>query len=373
MEIDVNILTFGTVLALVILVLLLFRKRGSEGDRTAELKTRLDQMDTRTQEVMGRLGQISDDTRKSRAELSKALQDRLDQVSQRMGQSLETAAGKTAKSIGEVETRLKVIDEAQKGIEAISSDFVDLQNILSNKQARGAFGEFQLENLVADALPPSAYVFQATLSNGKRADCLILMPHPHDPIVVDAKFPLEGFRALMEARGKADQKKAEATFKADVLRHVTAISEKYIIAGETADSAMMFLPSEAIFAELHANFPETVDKSHRAKVWVVSPNTLMAALHTVVSILKDARIQEQAGLIQKEVGALMDDIGRLKDRVSNLSKHFHLAEKDIGKIVTSTDKITRHVERIEAVQLDDEGAEESIETIARPRLVKDEG
>lgn len=373
MEIDVNILVIAAALAIGGLVVFLLRRKGAEGGSAAELKVLLEQMEAQNRELSVRLTQIADDGRKSQNELSKALQDRLDQVSQTMGQSLETAATKTAKSIGEVETRLKAIDEAQKGIEAISSEFVDLQNILSNKQARGAFGEFQLENLVTDALQPSAYAFQKTLSNGKRVDCLILMPHPHAPIVVDAKFPLEGYRALMDAKGKADQKKAAAAFKADVLKHVSDISEKYIIPGETAESALMFLPSEAIYAELYANFPEAVDKSHRARVWIVSPTTLMAALHTVRAVLKDVRMQEQAGLIQKEVGALMDDIGRLKDRVSNLSKHFHLAEKDVGMIVTSTDKITRHVEHIEAVQLEDDPADERLEEGTRPRLVEDKG
>ncbi|MEE8371491.1 MAG: DNA recombination protein RmuC, partial [Sphingomonadales bacterium] len=286
------------------------RSRGGSG-AAGELRSLLEDMDSRNRELSGRLAQIADDGRKSQAELTKALEDRLDKVSQRMGLSLETAAGKTAKSIGEIEIRLKVIDEAQKNIEALSSDIVGLQDILSDKQARGAFGEVQLENLVIAALPPSAYKFQETLSNGKRADCLILLPNPPGPIVVDAKFPLEGYRALREAKGEAELKKATTAFTAGVLKHVNDISERYIIAGETAESALMFLPSEAIYAELHANFPGTVDKSYKARVWIVSPTTLMATLHTIRAVLKDVRMREQAGLIQKEVGALMADIERL--------------------------------------------------------------
>ena len=373
MEIDVTILIFAAVLAIAAFLVLFRRGKGTQGGSATELKALLVQMEDQNRELAGRLAQIADDGRKSQAELSKALQDRLDQVSHRMGQSLENSAAKTAKTIGQIQTRLKVIDEAQKNIEALSTDIVGLQDILSNKQARGTFGEMQLEDLVRLALPPNAYVFQKTLSNDKRADCLILLPYPPGPIAVDAKFPLESFRTMAGAKDDGQKAAAAKTFVADVLKHVKAISEKYIIPGETAESALLFLPSEAVYAELHANFPETVEKSYRARVWIVSPTTLMATLHTIRAILKDVRMREQAGLIQKEVRVLLADTERLTDRVGNLSKHFGLAEKDIREIEISTGKITRHVERIEEVRLEDESSAEAIEKVARPRLVEDQG
>ena len=374
MEFDVNILIIAAVLALGGLLFFLSWKGVPGGGSTAELKALLEKMEAQNRELSGRLTQIADDGRKSQTELAKVLQDRLDQVSQRMGQSLEKSATKTAETIGQVQARLKVIDEAQKNIEALSNDIVGLQDILSNKQARGAFGEVQLEDLVRSALPPNAYEFQKTLSNGKRVDCLILLPNPPGPIAVDAKFPLESYHALSAAKDEAAKAAAGKTFAADLLKHVNDIAGKYILAGETAESALMFLPSEAVYAELYANFPATVEKSYRARVWIVSPTTLMATLHTIRAVLKDVRMREQAGLIQKEVHSLLADAERLKGRVSNLSKHFGLAEKDIREIETSTGKITRHVERIEAVQLEEsEETAESLEPIARPRLVKDEG
>lgn len=373
MEIDVTILVFAALLAIGGLLVFLLRRKGVESGSVAELKVLLKQMEAQNRELSGRLAQIAEDGRKSQRELAKVLQDRLDQVSQRMGQSLENSATKTAETIGQIQTRLKVIDEAQKNIEALSTDIVGLQDILSNKQARGAFGEIQLENLVEAALPPNAYTFQKTLSNSKRVDCLILLPDPPGPIAVDAKFPLESYHALSAAKDDGARAAAAKNFAADMLKHVKDISEKYIIPGETAESALLFLPSEAVYAELHANFPATVEKSYRARVWIVSPTTLMATLHTIRAVLKDVRMREQAGLIQKEVHILLADAERLKGRVGNLAKHFDLAEKDIREIEISTGKITRHVERIEAVQLEDDSADERLAEETRPRLVEDKG
>ncbi len=373
MEIDVTILIFTALLAIGGILVFLMRRKGLESGSAAELKVLLKQMEAQNRELSGRLAQIADDGRKSQMELAKVLQDRLDQVSQRMGQSLENSATKTAETIGRVQTHLKVIDEAQKKMAELSGNIMGLQDILDNKQARGAFGEVQLKDLVRSALPPNAYTFQKTLSNGKRVDCLILLPDPPGPIAVDAKFPLESYRALTAAKDEGAKAAAGKTFAADLLKHVHDIAGKYILAGETAESALMFLPSEAVYAELHAKFPETVEKSYRARVWIVSPTTLMATLHTIRAVLKDVRMREQAGLIQKKVHILLTDAERLKGRVGNLAKHFNLAEKDIREIETSTGKITRHVERIEAVQLEDDSAEERLEKVDRPRLVEDKG
>jgi DNA recombination protein RmuC len=270
-----------------------------------------------------------------------------------MGESLEQSAEKTALTMASLQERLAVIDTAQRNITALSEQVVSLQDILANKQARGAFGEIQMGDIVTAALPPSAYEFQKTLANGRRADCLVLLPDPPGPIVIDAKFPLESYAALRNAGDEAAKTLAERALRADVLTHVKAIAERYICPGETAESALMFLPSEAIYAELHANFRDVVEKSYRQRVWIVSPTTLMATLNTVRAVLKDVRMREQAGLIQKEVLALTGDVGRLQERVEKLKTHFSQAEGDIRQIDTSADKILRRAGRIEEVQLGD--------------------
>ena len=313
-----------------------------------------------TSALEGRLNQMSAQTAKDTAEMNRTLAERLDKVSQRMGDSLEKGSKNTTDALGELKVRLAVIDEAQKNITDLSGQMVGLQDILSNKQARGAFGEIQLNDLVSNILPPNAYDFQAQMSNGKRADCLIKLPNPPGPIVVDAKFPLESYHLLRGAENDEQFRKAASRFRADILKHVKDISEKYIINGETAESALMFLPSEAVYAELHANFSDVVEKSYRARVWIVSPTTLMATLNTVRAILKDVRMREQAGVIQKEVTILMDDVGRLDDRVEKLHIHFQRAEKDISAIKTSTRKITSRAERIEGLQLQEGESPEAV-------------
>ena len=299
----------------------------------------------------GRLSQMSEQSAAERAELLRTLQERLDGVSKRMGESLEKSATKTASSLGELGKHLNVIDQAQKNISDLAGQVVGLQDILDNKQTRGAFGEVQLENLVTSILPPSAYDFQASLSNQRRVDCLIQLPKPPGPIAVDAKFPLESYHALRNSEDDTQLKAAQRAFRTAVRKHVKDIQERYILPVETADSALMFLPSEAVYAELHANFPETVEQSYRARVWIVSPTTLMATLNTVRAVLKDARMREQAGVIQTEVQKLLDDVRRLDDRTQKLQSHFGQAGKDLELIATSTKKITHRAEKIEDVQL----------------------
>ena len=262
-----------------------------------------------------------------------------------------------------------MIDKAQKNISNLSEQMVGLQDILSNRQARGAFGEIQMNDLISSILSPSAYEFQHVLSTGKRADCLIKLPNPPGSIVVDSKFPLESFQKMRNAENEIERKLAAKSFQGDILRHVKDISEKYIILGETAESALMFLPSEAVYAELHANFTDIVEKSYKARVWIVSPTTLMATLNTVRAVLKDAVMREQAGVIQKEVGKLSEDIDRLDTRVGNLRKHFKQADKDIDEIVTSSRKISSTMGRIEKLQLED--AKEEIRVDITETLVSD--
>ncbi|WP_421701941.1 DNA recombination protein RmuC [Aliiroseovarius sp.] len=271
----------------------------------------------------------------------------LSEMQERMAENLQGSAVKTTQSLTQLQERLAVIDKAQEKITRLSGDVLSLQDILSNKQTRGAFGEIQLNDIVSKALPSDSYALQATLSNGKRADCLIHLPNPPGPIVIDAKFPLEAYEALRAAEGPAQVQEAARAMRTSVRKHIRDISEKYILEGETAEGALMFLPSEAVYAELHANFPELVREGFAARVWIVSPTTCMATLNTMRAILKDARMREQAGAIRKELALLSADVGRLGDRVTNLDKHFHQASKDISEIKISAEKAGRRAQRLD--------------------------
>lgn len=282
-----------------------------------------------------------------------ALDERLGALQAQLGERLDKGQAETTKTVTDLRERLARIDEAQKTMGQLSSQVVSLQEVLSNKQARGAFGEVQLNDLVVAILPPSAYAFQVSLSNAARADCMLQLPNPPGPIAIDAKFPLESFRALQAATDDAQRTAASRAFKQAVGKHIADIAGKYIIPGETAESALMFLPSEAVYAELHTNFLDVVDDSYRARVYIVSPTTLMATLNTVRAVLKDVKMREQAGQIQKEVGLLLGDVERLSDRVDSLKKHFGQATGDIDKIVVSAGKITSRGEKIKDVELQD--------------------
>ena len=277
--------------------------------------------------------------------LSKVVHERLDRTEQATGQI-----------VTDLRERLVRIDEAQKKIGELSTQVVSLQEVLSNKQARGAFGEVQLNDLVQSALPPQAYEFQCTLSSGVRVDCLLRLPNPPGSIAIDAKFPLESYSALraVPAGDAPALLVAQRAFQQAIRKHIGDIRDKYILPGETAESALMFLPSEAVYAELHANFTGLVEESYRARVWIVSPTTMMATLNTVRAVLKDVRMREQAGEIQKTVGLLLEDVKRLDDRVDRLKTHFAQTEKDLRDIDTSADRITKRGQRILDVDLGEE-------------------
>jgi len=309
-------------------------------------------------ELAGQMMQISADSTVAQAALTRALNERLDALGKRVGDSLIESTEKTSLTMTDLQKRLAVIDEAQRNLTELSGQVVSLQDILSNKQARGAFGEVQLGDMVRDMLPPSAYQLQVQLSNGRRVDCLINLPNPPGSISVDSKFPLEAYRALREAREDTARTVAARAFVSDVRKHVEDISARYIVPGETAEMAIMFLPSEAVYAELHANFPQLVEHGHKARVFIVSPSTMWATLHTMRAILKDVRMREQAGVIQKEVLELFEDVNRLRTRTANLRKHFGNVENDVREIEISTDKIIRRTERIKEVQISDEGAQQ---------------
>ncbi|MCF6234125.1 MAG: DNA recombination protein RmuC [Rhodobacteraceae bacterium] len=288
----------------------------------------------------------------------------LAEMQERMKDTLHGTSRATATSLTQLQERLAVIDKAQDNITKLSSDVLGLQDILSNKQTRGAFGEIQLNDIVTKALPRDSYEMQSTLSNGKRADCLIHLPNPPGPIVIDSKFPLEAYEALRNANSELEMKEAARAFRASVKVHIKAISERYIIEGETADGALMFLPSEAVYAELHANFPEVVREGFAARVWIVSPTTCMATLNTMRAILKDARMREQAGAIRKELALLHKDVERLVDRVGNLDRHFGQAAKDIADIKISADKAGMRALRLDSFDFAEIAPEDGDDPVA---------
>ncbi len=351
------VISVAAISVAVLVVVLLLRSRNDSRESANRLAAA--QVD-----LAGRLSQFADHQIAAQNALAerihnqeravmRTLEERLGQVTQRVNDSLHKQAVESATTMGDLKERLAVIGKAQENITKLSKDVVNLQEVLSNKQSRGAFGETQLADQVRNALPPSAYAFQVTLGNGSRVDCLLTLPNPPGAICIDSKFPLESYHALRAAREERDRVTAKRAFAADVLKHVNDIAAKYILPGETAESALMFLPSEAVYAELHAELPDVVEKSHRARVYIVSPTTLMATLNTIRAVLKDAQMREQAGLIQKEVTAITDDVGRLDSRVAKLQRHFGQAEEDIRQIRISTEKVQKRATRIQELELDE--------------------
>ena len=365
---DAQLVAAGAAAVIVCLVVLISVVALRGANRSAqELDGRLKQL-AESQAAMQAL--TAETLRAQERALTEAMEQRLGDLSQRIGNRLSDTAQKQHSTLTDLHKRLEVIDRAQQNITALSSQVVSLQDILANKQARGAFGEIQLKDIVEAILPPSAFAFQATLDGNRRVDCLLKLPNPPGPIAIDAKFPLESYQALREARDEAERVQAARRFTQDVRKHIQDIASKYIVPGETAESALMFLPSEAVYAELHANFTALVEESFRARVWIVSPTTLMATLNTVRAILKDVRMREQADVIQAEMRKLLDDVRRLDDRVGKLQQHFNLTSEDIRKIRISTEKVTRSAERIEELQLEDPAAEAQrlAEGDTRPQL-----
>jgi DNA recombination protein RmuC len=330
----------------VALAFLAFQRRGAEGG-AQQLAGRLDQLAAQQAAAQSAL---SERLQAQERVLATKLEERLGALQDRVGQTLQANAEQAGQTMTDLRERLAVIDAAQKSIVELSSQVVDLQNVLSNKQARGAFGEVQLQDIVQSSLPAQTYVFQAQLG-GKRVDCLLTLPNPPGCIGIDAKFPLEAYRALREARDDVAIAQARRDFQTAIRLHVKAIAEKYIVPGETADSALMFLPSEAVYAELHATFPALVEEAGKLRVWIVSPTTLMATLTTIRAVLKDVRMREQAHLIQKKVGELGIDVNRLGDRVDKLQKHFHQAAEDVRQIGISSDKIAQKAAAIRDVEV----------------------
>ena len=350
-----EVLTIGAaVLVILALLVMILRAAGRSATMAAPLMREMGWLGQRVQalgegqeRLAGGLHHVSENQAHSQTAMLQLMEKRLAEVQRAMGESLNGTATRTAHSLGELQQRLMTIDKAQANIEKLSGNVLNLQDILANKQARGAFGEIQLNDIVQKALPSDAYTMQATLSNGKRADCLIHLPNPPGPIVIDAKFPLEAYEALRRADNPRAVTEAQAQLRAAVRVHIKAISEKYILDGETADGALMFLPSEAVYAELHANFPEVVRDGFTARVWIVSPTTCMATLNTMRAVLKDARMREQAGAIRTTLRQLHRDVELVVERVEKLSTHFNQARADLDGISTAAERAGKRAARLD--------------------------
>jgi DNA recombination protein RmuC len=302
-------------------------------------------------EMQGRMGAIAEVFGTRQAELTQSISQRLDAMSGRLGQTISEQTRATHENLSRLQERLATIDSAQGNIQALAGQVVQLQAILSNKQTRGAFGQSRMEAIVADGLPMGTYEFQATLSNGNRPDCLVRMPNDAPSLVIDAKFPLEAWNAIRAAETPETQKAAAQAFRRDVEIHIRDIAGKYLIQGETQDTAFMFVPSESVFAEIHENFEALVQRAHRSRIVIVSPSLLMLSIQVIQAILKDARMREQAHVIQGEVIRLMEDVTRLDERVRRLQTHFGQATRDIDEILVSASKVTKRGQKIEALEL----------------------
>lgn len=365
----VQVLT-GLVILLAIAVIVLFvRGKARAEDDELDAEHTMAALLRSQAEMQGRLATMAEVFGSRQAELNQAIGQRLDGMSQRVTATIGEQTRSTHENLRRLQERLAVIDAAQTNIQTLAKDVVGLQAILSNKQTRGAFGQARMETIIADGLPMGAYAFQATLSNGSRPDCTVRMPNGSPPLVIDAKFPLEAWNAIRSAGSPEHGKIAAQQFRRDLELHIRDISEKYLIPGETQDTAFLFVPSESIFAEIHENFEAIVQKAQRARIVIVSPSLLMLSIQVIQAVLKDQRMREQAHVIQSEVAHLMDDLSRLDERVRKLQGHFAMAQKDVDMIVTSADKLARRGERIEALEFETAKEPMKARTEDRPKPV----
>lgn len=332
--------------------------------RADELEERLADMLRAQSESSGRVDAMAQALAGRQAEMARAVNERLDSVTHRVGQSMEQSTRNTMDSLRVLHERLGIIDHAHKNLNELTTQVTTLRDVLANKQSRGAFGQARMEAIVQDGMPKGSFEFQYTLTTGKRPDCVVFLPDQR-PLCIDAKFPLEAMTALHDARSDEERKSASQRLRADVLKHVSDIAEKYLIPGETQDTALMFVPSESVYAEIHDGFDDVIQKAYRARVVLVSPSLLMLAIQVMQQILKDARIRDAADQIRNEVMHLGDDLGRLRDRVLKLQTHFGQVNEDVRQILISADKIEKRAGRIE--ELDFSKSETPIEV---PRFVK---
>jgi len=342
---------------------ILRESRDAQLKNLAEMQGKVEQRFGEMQHsIEKRLGEMGQTSIEKMADSNKKVQDilheRLNEISGQVEKRLNKGFEKTTETFIDVVKRLAIIDEAQKKITELSSSVVSLQEVLSDKRSRGAFGEVQMAALVRNMMPESHFSLQHTLSNGARVDCMLFLPEPTGDLAIDSKFPLDSYKRMMDNElAESDRQAAERQFRQDVKKHIKDIAEKYIIPGETSDSAIMFIPAEAVFAEIHAHQSELVEESHRQRVWMVSPSTLMAVLTTVRAVLKDAATRKQVHLIQEHLVGLSKDFGRFKKRMDNLSNHIRMANDDVKDVNTTANKISSRFEKIEKVELEDNDIE----------------
>ncbi|EKD70713.1 MAG: hypothetical protein ACD_46C00429G0006 [uncultured bacterium] len=346
------------ILLLAILVVALFMRQQTKHQDLQTLKILQDTLQQGFQETRGQvkeaLQDYANDLGKRVETLNQTTDLRLKEINTRVEKRLTEGFEKTTETFSNVIKRLALIDAAQKKITELSNNIVSLQEILTDKKSRGAFGEVQLSALIRNVMPEQNFSFQHTLSNGKRPDCILFLPEPTGNVTIDAKFPLETFRILIDSSiSPAEKKAAEQQFKIDIRKHIQDIAEKYIIPGETAEGAILFIPAEAVFAEIHAHYSDLVEIAQRAKVWLVSPTTMMAILTTARAVLKDAATRKQLHIIQKHLHLLASDFDRFQKRMDNLARHIEQAHTDVTEVHTSAKKITQRFGQIEKVELDD--------------------
>ncbi|MBN8915147.1 MAG: DNA recombination protein RmuC [Rhizobiales bacterium] len=354
----------AAVLALLLFLVLvsLVRRSRARAAVVAEEALRRDEMDRRLRELVrvqsetaGRVQSMTEILAQRQSELARAVSDRLDQTSHRLGETLSTAARATHESLTRIAERLVMVETAERTLGDLSAQVVSLRETLANKQARGAFGQARMEAIVADGLPRGSFAFQYTLSNGKRPDCAIFLPGDPRPLLVDSKFPLEAVTAFREAPSAEHRKAAGQRLRNDLLKHVYDVAERYFIPGETQDVALIFVPSESVYAEISEHFDGVVQEAYRLRVVLVSPSLLMLAVQVVQAIAKDARMREEADRVRAEVAALVGDVSRLRERVGDLAKHFSQVGDDVQRVIISADKIARRGLRLEQLDFDTPG------------------
>lgn len=323
-----------------------------EEERQRELDDKVEAINRLQSEMTGRIQTMAEIFGTRQADLARLLSERMDSVRQTMASSLTETAQRSQESLSRLQERLAVIDAAQADLKGLTSEVLSLKDVLQNKQARGAYGQGRMEAIIRDALPASTYAFQPTLSNRTRPDCAINLPGDDRPLVIDAKFPLEAFVMLREARTDEQRAQAERQVRNDLGNHLKDIAGKYLIPGETQDLAMLFVPSEAIYADLSEHFEDIVQRAHKARILIVSPSLLMMAIQVAQSIVRDAAVREQARIIQTELGKLLEDVRRLTERAGKLEQHFRQAQEDVQGILTSAEKVNRRGQRIESLEFE---------------------
>ena len=352
--VEATIAAAGIIFVIAIVVVLALWRRAARGTGdSGALEARIADLIRTQSEMSGRMQTMAEVFGSRQSELVRGLSERMDGLGHRIGQTMSETSRGTHENLAKLNERLAVIDTAQQNITALSGQVVGLQQILANKQTRGAFGQARMETIVQDGLPIGAYEFQATLANGNRPDCLIAMPNNAPGLAIDAKFPLEAWNAIRAAETSETVRAAEALFRRDMQKHIQDIAQRYLVPGETQDTAFMFVPSESIFADIHERFEDIVQRAHRVRIIIVSPSLLMLSIQVVQSLLRDQRMREQAHVIRDEVMKLMGDVGRLDDRVRKLQGHFSQTTTDIDNILISTRKVTSRGARIESFDFGD--------------------